>query len=109
MNESHLVAALRLHLRAMEFPPWVEEHRFHSRRQWRFDFAWPAERVACEVEGGVYAAGRHTRGAGYTADCEKYNEAVLDEWTVIRVTAKHIDNGAAVGWLSQALNHEVYW
>lgn len=106
MAESELQAALRLHLRAANFPEWIEEHRFHPTRRWRFDFAWPPNRVACEVEGGVWTDGRHTRGSGFTEDCEKYNEAVLDDWKVIRVTAKHIDSGAAVGWLGQALNHD---
>jgi very-short-patch-repair endonuclease len=97
---------LRLHLRAGAFPAWVEEHRFHPTRKWRFDFAWPANRLACEVEGGVFANGRHTRGKGFTNDCEKYNEAAADGWTVIRVTAEQIDNGQAVQWLQRVLAHE---
>lgn len=32
--------------------------------------------------------GRHTQGAGYTKDCEKYNEAVSMGWRVFRVTTK---------------------
>jgi very-short-patch-repair endonuclease len=106
MPESLLADALRHHLRTAEFPAWVEEHRFHPTRKWRFDFAWPANRLACEVEGGVYTNGRHTRGAGFTADCEKYNEAAADGWTVIRVTAEQIDNGQATAWLQRVLAHE---
>lgn len=105
-TDSHLVAALRLHLRALGFPAWEEEYRFHPTRKWRFDIAWPANRVACEVEGGVYANGRHTRGTGFTADCVKYNEAAVDGWTVIRVTAEQIDSGAATDWLKRVLAFE---
>ena len=32
--------------------------------QWRFDFAWPAERVAVEIEGVHGGGGRHQRVDG---------------------------------------------
>jgi very-short-patch-repair endonuclease len=41
-------------------------------------------RIAVEIEGAVYTQGRHTRGAGYLKDCEKYNEAQMLGWTVLR-------------------------
>lgn len=103
MTDSELSAALRLQLRALEFPEWVEEHRFHPSRKWRMDFAWPAQRVACEVEGGTWIHGRHNRPTGFAADCEKYNEAAADGWTVIRVTAEHINDGRATNWLQRVL------
>jgi very-short-patch-repair endonuclease len=107
MSESHLEAAMRLWLRAEEFPEWVEEHRWHPTRQWRFDFAWPKERVALEVEGGVWTGGRHNRAAGFIEDCEKYNEATADGWRVVRVTKEQIDSGRAVAWLQRLLACEV--
>jgi len=55
-------------------------------RRWRFDFAWPDWKLAVEIEGGVFAHGRHTRGKGYEADCEKYNAAAVLGWTVLRYT-----------------------
>lgn len=63
----------------------VQEYKFNPDRKWRFDFAWPAQRVALEVEGGIWMKGRHVRARGYEADCEKYNEAALSGWTVLRV------------------------
>jgi very-short-patch-repair endonuclease len=62
------------------------EFRFHPKRRWRFDFAWPAEKIAVECEGGTWSGGRHTRGKGYEGDCEKYNEAVILGWRVLRFT-----------------------
>ena len=46
--------------------------------------------IAFEVEGGVYSGGRHTRGAGFTADCKKYNAAAMLGWYVIRITPEMI-------------------
>lgn len=94
---------MALHIRVNGLPEPEREYQFHPRRKWRFDFAWPEHRVALEVEGGIWSGGRHTTGAGFAADCEKYNEAALMGWTVIRVTGDHIDSGAAVDWLRRAL------
>ena len=66
------------------YPMPKPEYRFHPTRRWRFDFAWPELKIAIELEGGVYSRGRHTRGKGYEQDCEKYNQAVLHGWRVLR-------------------------
>lgn len=44
-----------------------------------------------EVEGGIWAKGRHSRGKGFEQDCEKYLEAVLLGFKVIRLTEKQLD------------------
>lgn len=66
----------------------VAEHRFHDTRKWRFDYAVPSMRIAIEVEGGVWTGGRHTSSAGFLRDMEKYNEAALNGWLVLRCTPK---------------------
>jgi hypothetical protein len=70
----------------MGLPAPTTEHRFHATRRWRFDYAWPEHRIALEVEGGVWTGGRHTRGAGFLGDMEKYNAAGEQGWRVFRVT-----------------------
>ncbi len=62
----------------------VPEYKFHPARKWRFDYAFPDILVALEVEGGVWTGGRHTRGKGFMGDIEKYNEAALLGWKVLR-------------------------
>ncbi len=73
---------------AAGLPRPVCEHRFHAKRMWRFDYAWPASRVAVEVEGGLFSKGRakaaHAMPLGILRDMEKSNAAQLEQWTVLR-------------------------
>jgi hypothetical protein len=62
------------------------EWKFDAKRRWRFDYAWPEKMIALEVEGGVWTGGRHTRGAGFLKDIEKYNRAAVLGWRLLRVT-----------------------
>ena len=68
------------------------EFKFHPVRKWRFDFALPSLMKAFEFEGGVFTQGRHSRGVGLSADCDKYNEAQRMGWKVYRFTAWHFAN-----------------
>ncbi len=98
-----LERALLVQIRAVGLLPPEVQHRFHVTRMWRFDLAWPSEALAVEVDGGTWSGGRHTRGAGYQADCEKINEAVCMGWRVLRVTGVHIKSGQAIEWVKRAL------
>ena len=88
MSKSDLEALLALHLRANDFPPWEAEYRFHPKRRWRFDMAWPEQRIAVEVHGGIHMArGGHNTAAGITRDCEKGNEALIHGWRCLLYTS----------------------
>lgn len=100
---SKLAADTRLQLAGL--PAWVTEHKFHPVRKWRLDYAWPAQKIALEVHGGVHSGGRHTRGDGFTGDREKMNEAAAMGWIVIEATAAQIRNGQARAWLQQVFNN----
>ena len=84
--------------KAVGLPVPVAELKFHPLRRWRFDWAFTEAKLAVEVEGGVWTGGRHTRGVGFLKDCEKYAEALIHGWRVLRVTPKHIQDGKALGW-----------
>ena len=71
--------------RASGGPELEKEFRFHPERKWRADFAHIPSRTLIEIEGGIYVNGRHNRGAGFAADLEKYFEAALSGWRVIRI------------------------
>ena len=93
---SALEDLLESHIQLAGLPKPAREFRFHPRRRWRFDFAWPLYKVAVEVDGGIYCRGRHVRGAGFERDAEKGNEAVLAGWRVLHFTPRQVKSGTAV-------------
>ncbi len=93
------------------------EFRFHPTRGWKFDRAWEYHKVAVEVEGGVYGkkircqacgtlvrgtkndgsfgraitiAGGHRGFERFMRDKEKYNEAAILGWTILRFVREDI-------------------
>lgn len=100
---SDLEMELLFQIRAYRLPEPQREYRFHPERRWRFDFCWSNKKVALEVEGGIWTNGRHTRGAAFISDCDKYNNATLAGWKVFRVTVNHIKSGDAVELVKRAL------
>lgn len=81
----------------------VPEYRFHEHRRWRFDYAWPLAMLACEIEGGLWSNGRHSRGKGAIADLEKYSEAAILGWRLIYATPQELENGVALDRVVRAL------
>jgi hypothetical protein len=97
-------------------PEPIREFKFYAPvRDWAFDWAWPAAKVALEIEGGVYGRGAKCRTCGrrkvgahtsverLLSDIEKYNLAALLGWKVIRATPDQVKDGTAEGWLARAL------
>jgi len=59
------------------------EFRFHPERKWRFDICWPDDKVAIEVDGGIWISGGHNRGAQMKKDWEKRNTATSMGWRIL--------------------------
>ena len=107
-GESALEAELDLQLRALRITGYEREVRFDPKRRWRFDFCWlEGPKIAVECEGGIWSGGRHTTGAGFAADCEKYNAAAQRGWRVFRYTARDIKSGRAVEQIAVVLADHV--
>ena len=82
----------------------VREYRFDPGRKWRFDFAFVRDRVGVEIEGGAWVRGRHTRGAGFARDCQKYTRAAVLGWRVLRFTSGQVTSGEALAVIREALS-----
>ena len=87
---SRLERRFLLYWQSLGGPALEREFRFHRTRKWRADFAHLASRTLIEIEGGIYIQGRHNRPQGFAADAEKYLEAALDGWRVLRLTELQI-------------------
>lgn len=74
-------------------PDVTSEHRFHPTRRWRFDYAIPSQRLAIEIDGGVFTGGRHSGGVGQIKDMEKLNAAAVLGWRVLRYTPGQLKDG----------------
>jgi hypothetical protein len=100
-SELEAVLANRLHQAGV--PLGEAQWPVVAGRRFRFDRAWPAHRVACEVNGGIYSGGRHVRGKGHAADCEKLSIAASLGWRVLVVTREMIEDGSAVDLIRKSL------
>ena len=101
-------------LRQHEIHPQPEvEYVFHPVRRWRLDYAWPAQKVALEQEGGIYGGkdpktGRRYKGAhgsiaGIKRDMVKYSEAAILGWKVLRVPPDEIHTMATADLIRRAI------
>jgi very-short-patch-repair endonuclease len=88
-----------------QFPDAVAEHRFHPVRKWRFDFAVPSARVAIEINGAIWTAGRHSRGSGLVKEYEKMRAAAVMGWRVLPFSTADVPMIQAQVWA--AVNHRL--
>jgi len=74
-----------------------KEVGFAPPRRWKADFMFShnGKKIAVEIEGGVYSNGRHTRGAGFEKDIEKYNAYTLLGIYLLRFTTAQIEKEPA--------------
>lgn len=104
---SAAIAAIIAHCQRRGYPVPEPEYEFAKPlRKWRLDLAWPTCLVALEIEGGIWTRGRHVRGAGFLKDMEKYNEAALRGWRLLRVTPGQISSGVALTLLDRLFGGE---
>ena len=64
------------------------EHRFHPSRRWRFDIAWPSQKIAVEIDGFGFG---HLSIAGRKQDNEKQNVATAMGWRVVGPVSTRIE------------------
>ena len=101
--QSELEYALVTRLEAAGLPLGEAQHRFVPGRQYRFDRAWPEQRVAVEIQGGLWIQGAHSRGSGVERDCVKLSVAAALGWRCLPISTAMIRSGQAVQLIAQAL------
>lgn len=63
-------------------------------------------RLAIEVDGATWIGGRHARGYGIQADCEKQNLLVCLGYRPMRFTRKMVQDGTALRMIEAAMRVE---
>ena len=102
MNEASIL--LEIHLKELGVN-FCKEFAFALPRKWRFDYMLePLEdKTAIEIEGAIWTRGRHTRGAGYQKDLEKYREAAFRGYKVYRFSTEEVLKGVAREFIKRHL------
>ena len=90
-RSSTLETRFKLVWRSVGGPELAEEFRFHPVRKWRSDFVHHDTMTLIEVEGGIHGYGRHNRASGFIKDSEKYLEATLLGYRVIRLVSDQLN------------------
>jgi very-short-patch-repair endonuclease len=83
--ESELEATYQRDLRLEGITGWRREFYPWTDSKMRFDFAFQSLRILIELDGmTAHGKGAHSKGAGYTRDCNKANRAIVDGYRVLR-------------------------
>lgn len=100
---SHLEDKLGMQLAAAGFNAFKRQFRAIPGRQFRWDFAWPDDKLLVEVHGGTFGRGRqaHSTGIGISRDLEKLNLATLAGYRVMAFDVKHVNDGRALAWIQE--------
>lgn len=72
-------------------------------REWRFDYAWIEERLALEVDGGLFVHGGHNRGGFILKTHEKQNAAAELGWRILHCVPKTLRTTATIELLQRAM------
>lgn len=87
-----------------QLPCLAREWKFHSQRDWRFDFALIEHKLAIELQGlgrGKGGKGRHQTVDGMRKQHEKLNAAAALGWRVMFFLSA--DKGEALQWVEQVV------
>ena len=79
-HKSPYLFQVAAYCRSLGVPEPEGEWYFHDDREWRLDLAWPMQKVALEIDGGLWSNGAHSRGSGIKGDHEKRNAATAQGW-----------------------------
>ena len=79
------------------------EHRFAKPRRFRFDLAHLPTKIAIEIQGSIWTAGRHTRGSGLLNEYTKMNLAAELGWRVFYLCTNTVNDEAIYHQIAAAI------
>lgn len=90
---------------ADKLPKFEREYRFDDVRRFRLDFAVPAMKFGCEIDGGIFRphGGAHSGPMAILRDIEKHNLLTLQGWACFRFTPALVKSGVAIEMVKQWL------
>ena len=94
---------LAFQIRATRMPKPERQYRYAPPRKFAADFAWPAQRLLVEVQGGIWTRQAHGSIKGVLADIDRLNAATLAGWRLLRFTPEMVKSGAARMMIDEAL------
>lgn len=94
-------------LKNSRLPEPEKEFKFHPKRKWRFDFAYPDKRIAIEIDGGIWSRGRHVNPQGFINDCEKTNAAGKLGWRVLRIPSNQIHYNETIKLIKETYHFDM--
>lgn len=77
---------------------YVRELRFLPDRRFRFDFAFPRENLAVEIDGVVHRIKKR-----FDSDREKHQLALMGRWRVLHVSPAEVRSGHALALVCKLL------
>lgn len=88
-----------------QLPTFKREYCWHPIRRFRSDFVFVDQKLIVEFEGGLWqrGGGGHSHPLGILRDIEKYNEATILGYRVLRFTDKDIKNLNAIEKIKKLL------
>jgi len=104
---------LNMQCRAVGLPAPTPEYKFHPTRKWRIDFAFIEQKLAVEINGGIWIAGKSGRGGAHSLpsniirDMEKSNELSILGWHLLQFTPKQVRNGEAISTIERYFHERV--
>lgn len=72
-------------------PEPTREFRFHPVRRWRADFAWEAQKVLVEIQGGLYGKHKGAHIFNVEGDYEKANYAQVEGYKIFQFGHKALN------------------
>ena len=103
MSNSPLEDLFAFQLDSAGLTGYIREYQAIPGRRFRFDFAFVAERLLVEINGGTYTRGGHSTGLGIKRDYIKQNLCQLAGYKLLTFDSDMVKSGQALEFTEKML------